>query len=106
MSDGHSTRADRGGLSTHILPTSANLVGVCMMTISVVKLLRLHGMAGLIDELLLWDSLLFLLSGALSYASMRARGRAARLESLAEGIFLLGLFVVIAAAALLSYDAE
>lgn len=89
--------ADRGVLSSHILPTSANLVGACMCAIPLVKLLPRTGWANWIDEVLLFASLLFLVSASLSYASIRTAGQAERLENSAETIFLAGLGAVFVA---------
>jgi hypothetical protein len=62
---------ERKDLSQHILPTSAQLVGVCMTVISLVKLLHIGQAGSLLDKLLAIDALLFTISAALSYASMR-----------------------------------
>jgi len=49
-------------LSSHILPTSAAMLGVCMTVISIVKLTQLnHGIKSWIDEILAIDALFFLL---------------------------------------------
>lgn len=84
----------QNGLSTHILPTSANLVGACMCAIPLVKLLPRTGWANWIDEALLFAGLLFITSAGTSYASIRADKGADRLEHGAELIFLVGLGVV------------
>ena len=93
----------RHDFSNHILPTAANLVGVCMMAISVVKLLPRQGWTGAIDEILASASVFFLISVGLSYASLRVERHAARLERWAEIVFLYGLVVVIVAASVLAY---
>ncbi|TCJ15279.1 hypothetical protein EZJ19_07525 [Parasulfuritortus cantonensis] len=82
------------GLSSHILPTSANLVGACMCAIPLVKLLPRTGWASWIDEVLLVASLLFITSATSSYASIRVARRAERLENAAETLFLAGLGAV------------
>ena len=94
----------REDFSNHILPTAANLVGVCMMAISVVKLLPQKGWMGAIDEILASASVFFLISVALSYASLRVRRFAGKLETWAEIVFLCGLLIVIFAASVLAYD--
>lgn len=91
------------GLSSHILPTSANLVGVCIMALSLIKLLPRHGWLDGVDELLALDSVVFLASVGLSYASLRVRRHAARLERWAEMLFLAGLLMVIVASLALTY---
>ena len=90
-------------LSTHIMPTSSNLLGVCIMSLSLVKLLPRHGWSSLIDEALALDSVVFLVSVALSYASLRISRHAGRLENWAEMLFLFGLSIIILASLVLAY---
>ncbi|OYY93689.1 MAG: hypothetical protein B7Y41_10610 [Hydrogenophilales bacterium 28-61-23] len=92
-----------GGFSSHILPTSANLVGVCIMSLSLVKLLPRQGWSSLVDEVLAIDSLIFLASVALSYASLRFQRQSARLENWAESFFLAGLLLVMLSSLILAY---
>lgn len=92
-----------GFLAGYILPNAANLVGVCIMALSLVKLLPRHGWTDNVDEVLAIDSMLFLASVALSYASLRMRSRSARLEAWAERIFLLGLGLIMLASGALAF---
>lgn len=94
------------GLSTHILPTSANLVGACMCALPLVKMLHRHGLADLMDEGLALASLLFLSSAGLSYASMRQAEQGVRLESLAERLFLVGLVLVFLSLVILAFSMD
>ena len=93
-------------LSTHILPTSANLLGVCIMSLSLVKLMPRHGWSVWIDEALALDGVVFLLSVALSYASLRFKERANRLENWAEMVFLFGLSVILLSAIVLAFTID
>jgi amino acid transporter len=78
-------------LSHHILPNSATMVGVCIMVISIVKSMS-PGLANyLIDKALAIDSVMFMLSACLSFLAIRSCQYSARLEGLAEIIFLVGL---------------
>jgi len=90
-------------LTTHIMPTASNLLGVCIMSLSLVKLLPRHGWSSLIDEALALDSVVFLISVALSYASLRISRHAAKLENWAELLFLFGLSIIILASLVLAY---
>jgi hypothetical protein len=89
-----------GGLSTHILPTSATMIGVCLTALYI----SLLGPAGtrrvVVDKLLAIDALIFLVSAATSFASMRSRRFGARYEAHAESIFVagLGLLAIVALA--------
>jgi hypothetical protein len=90
-------------ISSHILPTSANLVGVCIMSLSLVKLLPRHGWSTWVDEMLALDSMVFLVSVALSYASLRIKRHSPTLENWAELFFLGGLVLIILASLVLTY---
>jgi hypothetical protein len=73
------------------------------MSLSLVELLPRHGWSIWVDETLAFDSLVFLVSVALSYLSLRVKRRAARLEQWAEMLFLGGLLLIILASLLLAY---
>jgi cytochrome c oxidase assembly factor CtaG len=79
------------------------MAGVCMMAISLIKLLPRHGWTDLFDEVLALAGVVFLVSVALSFASLRRREQAAKLERWAENVFLCGLVSVIVAAIGLAY---
>lgn len=94
---------ERNGLGTHILPTSANLVGACMCAIPLVKLLHRSSLSTWIDKGLALASLLFLTSAGLSYLSIRHSNHGQSTENLAEIIFLVGLATVFGSLMLLSW---
>ena len=80
------------------------MIGVCMMIISIVKLLHLAPTTGrLIDKILGFDNVLFLFSAVLSYASMRYEQMSTRLENLADAVFIIGLIWMTAASLVLSF---
>ena len=84
-------RANSGGLSAHILPTSATMIGVCLTALYISLLGPPSAGRVLVDKLLALDGLVFLASAVLSFMSMRLRSRAARYESLGENVFIAGL---------------
>ncbi len=90
-------------LSQHILPTSAQLVGVCLTVISLIKVLHIGQVGSLLDKFLAIDSLLFTISATLSYASMR-KSESANLEKYADQFFMLGLLELGGCAILLSFE--
>ena len=55
-----------GGLSAHILPTSATMIGVCMTVMSIGHLGPRDDLRLLIDRMLAIDALVFLASAVLS----------------------------------------
>jgi hypothetical protein len=93
----------RADLSQHILTTSAQLVGVCLTVISLVKILHIGRVGTLLDKMLAIDAVLFTLSTTLSYASMR-RKDSAQLERYADHIFMLGLLELGGCAVLLALE--
>lgn len=95
--------SERNDLSQHILPTSAQLVGVCLTVISLVKVLHIGQVGSLLDKVLAIDALLFTISATLSYASMR-KSESANLEKYADQFFMLGLLELGGCAILLSFE--
>lgn len=81
-------------LSSHILPTAATMVGVCMTVLSIGRLSHSGRLGIFIDKLLAADAVVFLVSAVLSFMSIRALVRARHLETWAEETFLLGLILI------------
>lgn len=75
---GRSAVASRG-LSAHILPTSATMIGVCMTVLSIGHLHQGGRPRVVLDKLLAIDALVFLASAVVSFLSIRSRSGAARL---------------------------
>lgn len=96
------------GLSAHILPTSATMIGVCMTVLSIGHLRQGGDSRVVLDKLLAVDALMFLTSAVLSFMSMRSRraGRPQRYEGWAESVFLLGLGVLALGAVVLAFAIE
>ena len=94
---------DGKALSQHILPTSAQLVGVCMTVISLIKVLHIGRAESLIDKFLALDALLFTISAVLSYSSMREVSKH-DLEKYADQFFMVGLLELGVCAVLLSFE--
>jgi hypothetical protein len=89
-------RVGRGsGLSAHILPTSATMIGVCLTALYISLLSPFSAGRVVVDKLLAVDALVFLISAVLSFLSMRVRGRAARF-TVAKNVFIgaLGLLAL------------
>jgi hypothetical protein len=78
-------------VSQHILPTSATMLGVCVTVLSIGRLAAPGTLHWLFDKLLGFDSMVFLVSAALSFVSIRQHTASGLLEGLAEWIFLTGL---------------
>ena len=91
-------------IAIHIFTASAALVGVCLTVISIVRSIsKERTINGLVDDLLAVDAMIFLGSCLLSYFALRSRkkSRVHHLETSADLVFLLGLFGLVAACALI-----
>jgi hypothetical protein len=78
-------------MSRHILPTSANLLGLCSVIISFIKFWARGRVETIIDDLVGVAVILFLFSSILSYTSMRSKRKTELFEKIADIIFLGGL---------------
>lgn len=97
----------RPNLSHHILPNSSMMLGVCMTVISIIKVVGVRHGQNKIAEAFALDSVFFLVSAVLSYASMRFEARETRavtLEKLADISFVIGLLFMTVAGFVLAYE--
>jgi len=96
---------NRGDVSRHILPTSATMVGVCVTVVSLVRLMEVTGhISTVIDNVMAFDSILFLGSSVLSYLSLRTAHDTRVLERYADILFLAGLVLVVVASFMLAWE--
>lgn len=79
------------GLSAHILPTSATMIGVCMTVLTIGHLSAGNSWRMVIDKLLAVDALIFLLSAILSFISMKFVKSGTSYETRAEMVFISAL---------------
>ena len=93
--------------STHIFPTSATMVGICITLLSLSRLDDDQVSFWLIDKLIVIDAVVFLASCLLSFLAVRATGRVSerelRLERRAEIVFMLGIALLAIGAVLLAF---
>ncbi len=87
------TANNKKNISRHILPTSANLLGLCFVILTFIKVLKL-GNETVIDELVAVAIVLFFTSSFFSYVSMRSNRWVESCEKMADSIFLIGLFIL------------
>jgi hypothetical protein len=95
---------NKKNISKHILPTSSNLLGLCFVILSFIKIMKL-GNESLIDELVAMAIVLFFISSFFSYASMRSNRRTELYEKIADNIFLIGLFLLSIGAIMVAFEA-
>lgn len=81
---------ERKNIAQHILPTASNLLGLCFVLLSFIKLSKMSGET-IVDEALGIEIIVFLASCIFSYASMRSRRQTDKYEKIADVIFLIGL---------------
>ncbi|MBV9387328.1 MAG: hypothetical protein JOZ78_12970 [Chroococcidiopsidaceae cyanobacterium CP_BM_ER_R8_30] len=80
-------------LSYHILPTASTMIGVCVTVITFFRATNFH-LKTYADDILGFDTLVFISSCFLSYISMRKENKI-RLELIADNLFLLGMSIMV-----------
>ncbi|HNP47388.1 MAG TPA: hypothetical protein PKL85_01065 [Bacteroidia bacterium] len=90
--------------SSHILNTSSNLLGFCLVVITSLKVNN-YSEKTLIDEFTALSALLFMASSILSFLSMRTEveKKATRFEKTADTIFLVALMCIFITVALITF---
>ena len=92
-------------VSTHILPTSATMVGVCVTVVTIVRLIQANrAVTTIMDDIVAVDSAFFLVAALLSYLSVRSGQQSQRLERWADLVFMLGLTLMVAVSFLLAWE--
>jgi hypothetical protein len=95
---------DKNQTSSHILSASSNLLGLCFIVLTSLRLLNLDGKT-IIDECTSVALLMFMISSVLSFLSIRSKkAKSARYEKTADIIFLLGLFFLFATTMLVTFN--
>ena len=90
-------------VSHHILPTAANLLGLCFVILSVIKMLKL-GAQTVIDEFVAVAIVIFLVACIFSYASIRSGERSDLYERIADIVFLSGLSLLTVTAIIILFE--
>jgi hypothetical protein len=92
-------------VSTHILPTSATMVGVCITVVTLVRLLQINrAVTTILDDIVAVDSTFFLVAAILSYLSVRSHEHSARLERWADFVFMFGLTMMVVISFMLAWE--
>ena len=95
---------DKKNTSAHILNTASNLLGICFIVLTSLKLLKLQGDT-LVDEFTTGAMILFMISCILSFLSIKSNGRLGdRYETVAEIVFLTGLICLFATTMLITFN--
>jgi hypothetical protein len=93
----------RKNISRHILPTSSNLLGLCFVILTFIKLSKLANET-IIDESIGTLIIFFLSSSVLSYISMRAKRKSELYEKIADSVFLAGLCLLTLVALVIIFE--
>lgn len=90
--------------SPHILNASSNLLGLCFVVLTSLKLLNIAGKT-IIDELTTLAIMLFMAACILSFLSIKGSiKKSGRLESIADIFFLAGLSLLFITTILFSFN--
>lgn len=83
------------------------MAGVCITIIGIVRLVETNRhISTIIDKLMSFDSLIFLISCFLSYLSLRPFKTAGKFEKYADILFLIGLSLMVIGGFLLAWEFE
>ncbi|MCX7180789.1 MAG: hypothetical protein NTX56_19160 [Proteobacteria bacterium] len=93
----------RISLSEHILPTAATMVGVCMTVLSIGRLSSSGRLGVVIDKMLAFDGVVFLVSAVLSFVAIRIATNTDHVETWAERLFLVGLSLCAVVAVVIAF---
>lgn len=88
-------------LSHHILPTSANLLGICFLIFTMAHF-QSKAEETFLDDCAALAILIFMLASLLSYLSIRSPNRAG-LERVADISFIVGLGILTTTAVLIAF---
>lgn len=95
---------DKNDKSPHILTASSNLLGLCFIVLTSLRVLNLDGKT-IIDECTAVALIMFMISSVLSFLSIRSKKiKSERYEKIADIIFLLGLFFLFTTTMLVTFN--
>lgn len=91
--------------SSHILNASSNLLGICFIVLTSLKLLDKSDKT-VIDEITIVAIIAFMLSCILSFLAIKSSSppKVTRLESIADIVFLIGLCILFITTILFALD--
>ncbi|HVF95916.1 MAG TPA: hypothetical protein VM871_01260 [Flavisolibacter sp.] len=89
--------------SPHILNASSNLLGLCFVVLTSLKLLNIAHKT-IIDEITSCAIVLFMASCLLSFLSIRGSRHTKRFESIADYLFLGGIILLFLTTLLFSFN--
>jgi predicted transporter len=95
---------EKNDKSPHVLSASSNLLGLCFIVLTSLRVLHLDGKT-IIDECTAAALVMFMVSSILSFLSMRSKkAKSDQYEKIADIIFLLGLFFLFTTTMLVTFN--
>lgn len=90
--------------SPHILNASSNLLGICFLLLTSLKLLKISAYT-IVDDITAIATLFFMISCILSFISIRRKDRLSeKFESVADIFFMIALFGLFITSMLITLD--
>ncbi len=91
--------------STHILSSSTNLLGFCLIILTGIKITR-SGQESMVDEITAVTSFLLMMSCLFSFLAIRSEEeqRSQKMETIADYIFLLSLVLLSCTIILITFN--
>ena len=90
-------------VSNHILPTASNLLGICFVLLSFIKLNKLEN-ATILDEAVLVPIFLLFAACIFSYLSLRSYSTYFNYEKIADAMFMISLLAMTTISVILVFE--
>ncbi len=95
---------EKNDSSQHILNASSNLLGLCFIVLTSLRVLKLERYT-ILDECTVSALIMFMVSSLLSFLSIRSKkSKSDRYEKIADIIFVLGLFFLFLSGMLITFN--
>lgn len=90
--------------SPHILNTSSNLLGLCFLVLTYIRVQKLQSIT-IIDDVITIAIVFFMASSILSFLSLRSNTKKSEsFENIADYTFLIGLFLLFGITMLVAFN--
>jgi len=103
MEENNNNKNNRKNISNHILPTASNMLGLCFVILSYIRLSNLAHQT-FVDELVSVLMVFLLASSLFSYGSIRAKNRNDLYEKIADAIFVIALVLLALTSFVVAYE--
>jgi hypothetical protein len=91
--------------SANILGASSNLLGLCFIVMTSLKILKLTTQARTVNKFMIIAIVAFMASSVFSFLAIRSKTkRGVLFENIADIVFLVGLFILFGTTMLIAFD--